>query len=109
MFFETTSHHGEDGHQISEGCLYRTCKKGVWRASMAGNLCCYERTPYTINTTISSSMSQDDIDCVEEIPGQAKMILSMKNYCHSGTDGTDKGNTGQAEGGRSKVQGGGKR
>ena len=22
-----------------------------------------------------------DIDCVEEIPGQAKMILSMKNYC----------------------------
>ena len=22
-----------------------------------------------------------DIDCVEEIPGQAKIILSMKNYC----------------------------
>ena len=22
-----------------------------------------------------------DIDCVEEIPGQAKTILSMKNYC----------------------------
>jgi len=76
----------EDGHQIFEGCLLRTCKAGVWRTSLAGNLCCYERTAYTINTTISSSMSKDgcvkaDIDCVEEIPGQAKMILSMKNYC----------------------------
>ena len=58
----------------------------MWRTSLAGNLCCYEGTPYTINTTISSSMSKDgcvkaDIDCVEEIPGQAKMMLSMKNYC----------------------------
>jgi len=84
---EKCSHpQAEDGHQISEGCLLRTCKAGVWRTSLAGNLCCYERTAYTINTTISSSMSKDgcvkvDIDCVEEIPGQAKMILSMKNYC----------------------------
>jgi len=84
---ERCSHpQAEDGHQISEGCLLRTCKAGVWRTSLAGNLCCYERTAYTINTTISSSMSKDgcvkvDIDCVEEIPGQAKMILSMKNYC----------------------------
>ena len=58
----------------------------MWRTSLAGNLCCYERTAYAINTTISSSMSKDgcvkvDIDCVEEIPGQAKMLLSMKNYC----------------------------
>jgi len=84
---ERCSHpQAEDGHQISEGCLLRTCKAGVWRTSLAGNLCCYERTAYTINTTISSSMSKDgcvkvDIDCVEEIPGQAKMILSMKNSC----------------------------
>ena len=71
---------------MTEGCLQRICKAGVWRTSLANNLCCYERTAYTINTTISSSMSKDgcvkvDIDCVEEIPGQAKMILSMKNYC----------------------------
>merc|ERR1712055_126676 len=84
---ERCSHpQAEDGHQISEGCLLRTCKAGVWRTSLAGNLCCYERTAYTINTTISSSMSKDgcvkvDVDCVEEIPGQAKMILSMKNSC----------------------------
>merc|ERR1711931_414636 len=84
---ERCSHpQAEDSHQISEGCLLRTCKAGVWRTSLAGNLCCYERTAYTINTTISSSMSKDgcvkaNIDCVEEIPGQAKMILSMKNYC----------------------------
>jgi len=84
---ERCSHpQAEDGHQISEGCLLRTCKAGVWRTSLADNLCCYGRTAFTINTTISSSMSKDgcvkvDIDCVEEIPGQAKMILSMKNYC----------------------------
>jgi len=84
---ERCSHpQAEDGHQISEGCLLRTCKAGVWRTSLAGNLCCYEGTAYTINTTISSSMSKDecvkvDIDCVEEIPGQAKMILSMRNSC----------------------------
>merc|ERR1712179_118449 len=70
----------------SEGCLLRSCKAGVRRTSLAGNLCCYEGTAYTINTTISSSMSKDecvkvDIDCVEEIPGQAKMILGMRNSC----------------------------
>merc|ERR1711970_1063265 len=70
----------------SEACLLRTCKTGVWRTTLAGNLCCYERTAYNINTTISSSMSKDgcvkvDIDCVEEIPGQAKMILRLRNYC----------------------------
>merc|ERR1712179_248437 len=84
---ERCSHpQAEDGHQISEGCLLRTCKAGVWRTALAGNLCCYKRTAYTINTTISSTMSKDgcvkaDIDCVEEIPGQAKMMLSIKNYC----------------------------
>jgi len=84
---ERCSHpQAEDGHQISEGCLLRTCKAGVWRTSLADNLCCYGRTAFTINTTISSSMSKDgcvkvDIDCVEEIPGQAKMILSKKNCC----------------------------
>merc|ERR1712179_503773 len=84
---ERCSHpQAEDGHQISEGCLLRTCKAGMWRTALAGNLCCYKRTAYTINTTISSTMSKDgcvkaDIDCVEEIPGQAKTILSMKNYC----------------------------
>jgi len=84
---ERCSHpQAEDGHQISEGCLLRTCKAGVWRTSLVGNLCCYERKAFTINTTISSTMSRDgcvkaDIDCVEEILGQAKMILSIKNYC----------------------------
>jgi len=84
---ERCSHpQAEDGHQISEGCLLRTCKAGVWRTSLVGNLCCYERKAFTINTTISSTMSRNgcvkaNIDCVEEIPGQAKIILSMKNYC----------------------------
>ena len=53
---------------------------------MVSNICCYERKPVTINTTISSTMSEDGcakaaIDCVEETPGNAKMVLSVKNYC----------------------------
>ena len=85
-FIQTTSNQAEDGHQISEGCLHKTCNEGVWRTSLAGNLCCYERAAYTINTTISSSMSEDGcvraaIDCVEETPGIAKTILLMENFC----------------------------
>ena len=71
---------------MTEGCLQRICKAGVWRTSLANNLCCYERTAYTINTTISSSMSEDGcaraaIDCVEETPGIAKTIFRMENFC----------------------------
>ena len=71
---------------MTEGCLQRICKAGVWRTSLANNLCCYERTAYNINTTISSSMSEDgcvraDIDCVEETPGTAKAVLNMENFC----------------------------
>ena len=69
-----------------EGCLLKTCKNKVWRSSLLSNFCCYERKPYTINTTISSTMSEDGcaeaaIDCVEETPGNAKTVLSVKNYC----------------------------
>jgi len=76
----------DDGDQVMEGCLLRTCKDKVWRSSLAPNICCSERKPYTINTTISSTMSEDGcakaaIDCVEETPGNAKMVLSVKNYC----------------------------
>jgi len=81
-----TNPQGENGDKVTEGCLQRICKAGVWRTSLANNICCYERTAYTINTTISSSMSEDGcvraaIDCVEETPGIAKTILSMENFC----------------------------
>merc|ERR1719233_1093914 len=77
---------GEDGDKVTEGCLQRICKAGVWRTSLSNNICCYERIAYSINTTISSSMSEDgcvraDIDCVEETPGTAKAVLSMENFC----------------------------
>merc|ERR1719233_1028649 len=49
-------------------------------------MCCYEREAYSINTTIYSSVSEDgcakaSIACVEETPGNAKTMLSVKNYC----------------------------
>ena len=55
-------------------------------SSLVSEICCYERKPYKINTAIFSSMSKDGctkavIDCVEETPGNAKMVLSVKNYC----------------------------
>jgi len=76
----------DDGGQVREGCLLRTCKDKVWRSSLASNICCYDGKPYTINTTISYTMSEDGcakaaIDCVEETPDNAKMVLSVKNYC----------------------------
>jgi len=69
-----------------DGCLLRTCKSKVWISSLVSNVCCYERKPYTINTTISSTISEDGcaeavIECVEETPSNAKMVLSLKNYC----------------------------
>jgi len=81
-----TNPQADDGHQITEGCLIRACKANVWRSSLISNMCCYERNPYTINTTISFSMSKDGcvkatIDCVEDTPGNAKMELSVKNFC----------------------------
>merc|ERR1719481_1771051 len=49
-------------------------------------MCCYDGEAFSMNTTISSSMSEDGcakavIDCVEETPGNAKMVLSAENYC----------------------------
>jgi len=76
----------DDGGQVREGCLLRTCKDKVWRSSLVSNICCYDGKPYTINTTISYTMSEDGcakaaIDCVEETPGNTKMVLSVKNNC----------------------------
>ena len=50
------------------------------------DMCCYEKEAYPVNTTISSSMSEDGcakaaIVCVEETPGNAKMALNVNNYC----------------------------
>ena len=76
----------EDGEKMIEECLLRSCESSVWKTSLVANMCCYEKKSYSINTTISSSMSEDGcvkavINCVEESPGNAKMVVSMTNYC----------------------------
>jgi len=76
----------EEGHQVIEGCLLRTCEANGWRSSLVSNICCYERKPFTMNTTISSIMSEDgcakaSLDCVKRSPGKAKMVLNVENYC----------------------------
>merc|ERR1719193_1234348 len=76
----------ENGEHLTEGCVQRTCKSNIWRSSVVSNKCCFNREVYSINTTISSSMSEDGcakvaLDCVEETPGLVKAMLSVKNYC----------------------------
>jgi len=76
----------EEGHKVTEGCLQSICKSGVWRSSLVNNMCCYDGQVYAINTTISSSISENgcakaSIDCVKETSGNARMVLRIKNYC----------------------------
>jgi len=81
-----TNPKAENGDHITEGCLKRICKSSIWRSSLVSNKCCYNREVFSVNTTIYSSMSEDGcakaaLDCVEETPGTAKTVLSVKNYC----------------------------
>merc|ERR1711892_63225 len=76
---------GYDGESYIEGCLKNTCKASVWRTSMDGSLCCYDRKPYQKNTTITSTVTEDGcvkttIECAED-GGKAMMILHTENYC----------------------------
>merc|ERR1711970_1360750 len=80
---------GEDGSQMTEGCLVLTCQEGTWKASMTTSHCCFEGVTYPTNTTITSTMSQDkcvkaDVVCVEREDGKAKTELKMRNYCEAG-------------------------
>jgi len=74
---------GYDGESYTEGCLKNACKAGIWRTSMDGNLCCYDREPYQKNTTITSTKDgcvKATIACVED-DGKAMMILHTENSC----------------------------
>jgi len=76
----------EEGEKVIEECLQRSCESSLWKITLVGDMCCYEKKSYSINTTISSSISEDGcaiaaIDCVEETPGHAKMVLRAQNYC----------------------------
>merc|ERR1711892_162456 len=76
---------GYDGESYTEGCLKNTCKASVWRTSMDGALCCYDREPYQKNTNITSTITEDGcvkatVECGED--GQkAMLILHMENFC----------------------------
>jgi len=77
---------GEDGSQMTEGCLVLTCQGGAWRASLTTTQCCFEGETYPTNTTITSTMSQDkcvkaDVVCVGGEDDKAKTVLKMENYC----------------------------
>merc|ERR1711892_597592 len=80
-----TNPKGYDGESYTEGCLKNTCKASVWRTSMDGSQCCYNREPYQKNTTITTTVTDDGcvkatIEC-EEDGDKATMILHTENYC----------------------------
>merc|ERR1712106_547111 len=76
---------GYDGESYTEGCMKNTCKASVWRTSMDGSLCCYDRKPYQKNTTITSTVTEEGcvkatIACGED-GDKAMMIVHTENYC----------------------------
>ena len=76
---------GQEGESFTEECLVRKCKMGVWRSSLAPDLCCYQGKAYSPGTIVSSTMSLDhcvkaSLECMEEM-GEAKLLLNMKNFC----------------------------
>merc|ERR1712106_480222 len=76
---------GYDVESYTEGCLKNTCKAGIWRTSMDGALCCYDRAPYQKNTTITSTVTEDGcvratIKCGED-EDKAMVILHTETYC----------------------------
>ena len=53
---------------------------------MTRSHCCYERVAYPVNTTIISTMSEDQcaraaVDCVQEKDDKAKMVMKVENHC----------------------------
>jgi len=85
---------GEDGSQMTEGCLVLTCQGGAWRASLTTSHCCFEGVTYPTNTTITSTMSQDkcvkaDMVCVQGEDNKAKTVIKMENYCEAKNMKTD--------------------
>jgi len=76
---------GKEGDSLTEGCLKRTCKGGVWRTSLESSVCCYEGKAYPTDTILSTTMSEDhcvkaSIECKED-GGKARMTLGMENFC----------------------------
>ena len=58
---------------------------GVWRSSLAPDLCCYQGKAYSPGTIVSSTMSLDHcvkagLECMEQM-GETKLLLNMKNFC----------------------------
>jgi len=76
----------EEGDKITEGCLQRVCKGGVWRTSLVRSSCCYERVAYPVNTTIISTMSEDQcvratVKCVQGEHDNVKVVMKVENNC----------------------------
>merc|ERR1719153_1322247 len=54
---------GREGESFTEFCLLKKCKGGVWRTSLDPSLCCYEGQAFSPNTTVTTTMSEDN--CVK--------------------------------------------
>jgi len=80
---------GTDGSTHTEGCIRHTCKKGVWRSSLATGLCCYEGFPYQPGDTVVTTQegcSQASIICQDQ-GNTPTLTIQVENMCEYASRG----------------------
>ena len=74
-----------NGGVISEGCIRKTCKNGVWRSSLDSMICCYEGKPYSPGSSVATVLSEDGCGAAHHHcqlqDGQAVLLLTVDNRC----------------------------
>merc|ERR1712106_596129 len=74
---------GDDGDFFTEGCLKKSCKSGVWRASLSHDTCCYNGEafqPETTITTLTDGCVAAVLNCVRE-DDVAKTVFKINSTC----------------------------
>ena len=71
---------------MSEGCIKKTCKKGICRTTLDSMVCCDEGESYSIGSSLPTVLSGDGCgvadhqQCVLD-DGQAVLKLQVENKC----------------------------
>ena len=69
---------------MTEGCLKKTCKGGVWRSSIAREICCFNGKAFNPGSTISTATGPGCASAVlrcELEDGLAKTMLQDQSTC----------------------------
>ena len=69
-----------DGESLTEGCLKRTCKNGVWRTSLSQDSCCFNGKVFSPGSTITTT-TFSVVRCVVK-DGMVKTVVEDKPSCN---------------------------